>query len=99
MLMNLGQRDEPRATDYKSGNEFYFTYAAQRHLSRNFALGIEEYYYRQISDDTEKGMTVNTMPPSGRFQSQDPLNAARVAMGRPSPWVPWSAITRLLTCF
>jgi hypothetical protein len=79
LSINLGSavNSTNRATDYKSGNECYFTYVAQRHLSRNFALGIEGYYYSQISDDTEKGMTVNTTPPSNRFQSQDPLNGGR----------------------
>jgi hypothetical protein len=62
------------ATDYKSGDEVYFTYVAQRYLSRNFALGIEGYYYRQITNDTRNGTTVNTTPQSNPFQSEDPLN-------------------------
>jgi hypothetical protein len=62
------------ATNYKSGNELYFTYVLQRYLRRNLSLGIEGYYYKQITDDIQNGTIVNTTPPSNPFQSEDPLN-------------------------
>ena len=62
------------ATNYKSGDEFYYTYVLQRYMSRKFALGVEGYYYRQITDDVQNGTIVNTTSPSNPFQSEDPLN-------------------------
>ncbi len=61
-----------QATHYKSGDEFYFTYAAQQYFSPIFALGVGGYYYKQISDDTQYGKVVNTNMSVYPF---DPLNA------------------------
>jgi hypothetical protein len=76
LSLNIGTsfNSTNNATDYKSGNEIYFTYVAQRYLRKNFSLGIEGYYYCQIGDDIQNGTIVNTTPPSNPFQSQDPLN-------------------------
>ncbi len=48
------------ATHYKSGDEIYFTYAMQQYFSPEFALGIGGYYYRQVTNDTQNGVVVNT---------------------------------------
>lgn len=62
------------ATKYRSGDEFYVSYAAQQHLSRAFAFGFEGYYYKQFTDDVRDGRVVNTAPSPSPFASQDPLN-------------------------
>ena len=49
-----------QATHYKSGDEFYFTYAFQQYLSPQLAFGIGGYYYKQIGNDTLNGQTVDT---------------------------------------
>jgi hypothetical protein len=62
------------ATNYKSGDELYFTYVLQQYLSKKLAVGLEGYYYRQITNDVQNGVVVNTTPPANPFQSEDPLN-------------------------
>jgi hypothetical protein len=59
------------ATHYKSGDEFYFTYAMQQYLSPVFAFGIGGYYYKQITNDRQNGVVVNSNPNVFPF---DPLN-------------------------
>jgi hypothetical protein len=43
------------ATDYQSGNEFYFDYTLNQFLAKNLAVGFQGYYYRQVSDDSGSG--------------------------------------------
>jgi hypothetical protein len=59
------------ATHYKSGDEFYFTYAMQQYLSPKFAFGLGGYYYKQVTNDTQNGQVVNTNPAVFPF---DPLD-------------------------
>ena len=49
-----------QATHYKSGDEFYLGYAAQQYLSPKLAFGIGGYWYKQTSNDTQFGQTVDT---------------------------------------
>lgn len=69
--MSTSINTQNQATHYKSGDEFYFTYAAQQYLSPQFALGIGGYYYKQVSSDTQNGVVVNTDKSVFPF---DPLN-------------------------
>jgi hypothetical protein len=39
------------ATDYQSGNEFHVDFMVNQFLAKNFALGIQGYYYNQLSGD------------------------------------------------
>ena len=41
-----------RDTDYRSGNEFHLEFAAMQHLSEKYAIGINGYYYDQITGDS-----------------------------------------------
>jgi hypothetical protein len=77
LSLNLGSsiNSTNSLTQYRSGSELFFTYTAQQHLSEAFALGLEGYYYRQIGDDTQNGIVVNTVQPVDAFHSKDPLNA------------------------
>jgi len=43
------------ATDYKSGNEFHVDFALNQFLAQDFAVGLQGYYYRQVSGDSGSG--------------------------------------------
>jgi hypothetical protein len=47
------------ATDYKSGNEATLEFSAGYHATPAFAFGVNGYIYRQTSDDTQHGASVN----------------------------------------
>ena len=71
--INIGTsfNTQNQATHYKSGDEVYFTYAAQQYLTPQFAVGVTGYYYKQFTDDRQDGVVVNTNPNVFPF---DPLN-------------------------
>ncbi|MEJ5022734.1 transporter [Ochrobactrum vermis] len=46
---------ENPATDYKTGNEFHFEWAAVQHFSKTFDAGLVGYYYQQLSGDSGDG--------------------------------------------
>jgi hypothetical protein len=46
---------ENSATNYKTGNEFHFEWAATQNLSKQFSVGIVGYYYRQLTGDSGSG--------------------------------------------
>jgi len=43
------------ATDYRSGREFVWEYAAMEKLTRNFAAGVNGDYYQQTNEDRQNG--------------------------------------------
>ncbi|WP_435999529.1 SphA family protein [Rhizobium sp. LjRoot30] len=46
---------ENPVTDYRSGNEFHFEWAAVKHFSPQFDAGLVGYYYDQLSGDSGDG--------------------------------------------
>ena len=46
------------ATDYTSGNEFHFDYAAGWGLGNGWTVGVGGYVYKQMTDDKQGGVTV-----------------------------------------
>ena len=46
---------ENPTTDYKSGNEFHFEWAAVKHFNEQFDAGLVGYYYNQLTDDSGAG--------------------------------------------
>ena len=48
---------ENPATDYKTGTEFHVEYAAVQNFSKRFALGINGYYYDQVTGDSGPGIS------------------------------------------
>lgn len=46
---------ENHDTDYKSGTDLHFEFAAMQNLSKQFAIGIAGYHYQQISGDSGSG--------------------------------------------
>ena len=46
---------ENPATDYRTGNEFHFEWAAVQHFSKAFDAGLVGYYYDQVTGDSGDG--------------------------------------------
>jgi hypothetical protein len=46
---------ENNDTDYKTGTEFHLEGAAMQHFSKTFALGLQGYYYQQVTGDSGPG--------------------------------------------
>jgi hypothetical protein len=55
---------ENSATDYDSGTELHFEYAVVQNFSRHIALGINGYFYNQVTGDSGPGAT------SGGFEGR-----------------------------
>jgi len=49
-----GENDD---TDYDSGNEFHLEFATMQHLSEKYAIGINGFYYKQITGDSGSATT------------------------------------------
>ncbi len=45
------------ATDYRSGHEFVWEYAAMQNVTRRLAIGANGYFYKQTTDDLQNGIT------------------------------------------
>jgi len=46
------------ATEYCSGHEFVWEYAAMHNLTKHAAFGLNGYYYQQTTDDRQYGLAV-----------------------------------------
>ncbi|QKX00268.1 MULTISPECIES: transporter [unclassified Agrobacterium] len=46
---------ENPATDYRTGNEFHFEWAAVQHFNEQFDAGLVGYYYNQVTGDSGDG--------------------------------------------
>ncbi len=100
--MNLSFNSQNNATKYKSGNEFSITYVLQQHFSPQFAAGLEGYYYRQFTDDTQNGTTVNTVRSPSPLVPFDPLNGGAGNRGEVfalGPTITWTPTPRINTNF
>jgi len=55
-----------RATQYRSGNEFFWQFDAQQKFTRREnTIGFSGYYYQQVTGDTQNGKTVVTTNAAG----------------------------------
>jgi len=55
---------ENPTTNYKSGSEFHLEYAAVQNFSKHFALGVNGYFYDQVTGDSGPGARL------GSFEGQ-----------------------------
>ena len=46
---------ENEDTDYKTGTEFHLEGAAMQHFSKSFAIGLQGYFYQQVTGDSGPG--------------------------------------------
>jgi hypothetical protein len=53
-------------TDYKSGDEFHFDYAAGWGMGNGWTVGVGGYYRQQVTDDKRGGVTVDYAKSAGR---------------------------------
>ncbi|WP_420342088.1 SphA family protein [Paenirhodobacter sp.] len=71
-VLGVTFNDENPATDYRTGNELHFEWAAVKHFSPAFDAGMIGYYYDQLTDDSGDGA-------SGPFRGQ--VTAVGATMG------------------
>jgi len=45
-------------TNYKSGREFLWEYDGMKKISRHLAVGVNGFWYKQVTDDRQNGLTV-----------------------------------------
>jgi hypothetical protein len=62
---------ENTATDYKSGTEFHLEYAAVQNFSKHFAVGINGYFYDQVTGDSGAGAKLGSF--KGRVAAIGPV--------------------------
>ncbi len=62
---------ENPATDYKTGTEFHLEYAAVQNFSKRFALGVNGYYYDQVTGDSGSGAALGSF--KGRVIALGPV--------------------------
>ncbi len=62
---------ENSATDYDSGTEFHLEAAVSRFFSPAFSIGLNGYYYQQITDDESPGTTLGDF--KGRVLAVGPV--------------------------
>ena len=62
---------ENPTTDYKSGTEFHLEYAAVYNFSKRFALGVNGYFYDQVTGDTGSGARLGSF--KGRVSAIGPV--------------------------
>ena len=67
--MSTSINSQNPVTHYKSGDEFYFTYAFQQYLSPQLAFGIGGYYYKQVGNDKQNNQTVDTNTSAATFDT------------------------------
>lgn len=73
---------ENEDTDYQSGNEFHFEFAGMKAISKTASVGLNGYYYRQVTGDSGDGAVLGSN--KGEVWGLGPaLNAAFEVSGLP----------------
>jgi hypothetical protein len=68
------------ATDYKTGTEFHVEYAAVQNFSKRFALGINGYFYDQVTGDSGSGARLGSF--EGRVAAIGPVMNVNFQVGK-----------------
>lgn len=55
IVLGYGYNTKNTDTDYKSGDEVHMDYIFNQFLSESFAVGVNGFFYRQLSDDSGDG--------------------------------------------
>ncbi len=71
---------ENPATDYKTGTEFHLEYAAVQNFSKQFALGINGYFYDQVTGDSGPGANLGAF--KGRVAAIGPVVNFNFQLGK-----------------
>lgn len=71
---------ENPATDYKTGTEFHLEFAAVQNFSKRFGLGINGYFYDQVTGDSGSGARLG--PLKGRVTALGPVMNLNFELGK-----------------
>jgi hypothetical protein len=71
---------ENPTTDYKTGTEFHVEYAAVQNFSKRFALGINGYFYDQVTGDSGAGARLGSF--KGRVAAIGPVMNVNFQVGK-----------------
>lgn len=71
---------ENPATQYKSGTEFHLEYALVQNFSKQFGVGINGYYYDQVTGDSGPGARLGSF--SGRVSAIGPVVNMNFQLGK-----------------
>ena len=67
-------------TDYKTGTEFHFEYAAVQNFSKHFGIGINGYFYDQVTGDSGSGTNLGAF--EGRAAAIGPVANLNFQLGK-----------------
>lgn len=67
-------------TDYKTGTEFHFEYAAVQNFSKRFGIGINGYFYDQVTGDSGQGANLGEF--KGRVAAIGPVANFNFQLGK-----------------
>jgi len=67
-------------TDYKTGTEFHLEFAVIQNFSKRFALGLNGYYYEQVTGDSGAGAKLGDF--EGRVVALGPAMNLNIALGK-----------------
>jgi hypothetical protein len=70
---------ENPTTQYKSGSEFHLEYSVVQNFSKQFAVGVNGYYYDQVTGDTGPGARLGSF--SGRVVALGPVMNLNLQLG------------------
>ncbi len=71
---------ENKITDYNTGTEAHFEASAEKMLSKAFSLGVQSYYFRQLTADTGAGARLGSY--KGEVAALGVTAAYRTVLGR-----------------
>ena len=71
---------ENPTTNYKTGTEFHVEYAAVQNFSKRFALGINGYFYNQVTGDSGAGTRLGSF--KGRVAAIGPVVNLNLQVGK-----------------
>jgi hypothetical protein len=71
---------ENPTTDYKTGTEFHYEFAVVQNFSKTFGLGINGYFYDQLSGDSGRGARLGAF--EGRVAAVGPVANLNFTIGK-----------------
>jgi len=71
---------ENPTTDYKTGTEFHYEFAVVQNFSKTFGLGVNGYFYDQVSGDSGRGARLGAF--EGRVAAVGPVANLNFTIGK-----------------
>ena len=73
-------------THYKTGNEFHLDFSLNQFLAKNFALGAQGYWYKQVTEDSGSG--TDLVDPRGETHDLSEFKGESYGFGPALLWQP-----------